>query len=634
MNDGLASGSTFAGHLIDEEIGRGGMGVVYRARHLALDRIRALKVLAPELSADEDYVKRFRRESRLAASVEHPNLVTVHHAGEESGRLFMSMQFIDGVDLGRLLADGPPSRERALRILADVAGALDAAHSQGLIHRDVKPENILLEGELDEERAFLTDFGIGTLAEASDRKATKLTTRGVVLGSTDYIAPEQIRGEDLDGRADVYSLGCVAFHMLTGAPPFAGETQLAVLAAHGSAPRPLASPVAPGVPASADAELAAAMAIDPADRPASASAFIDRLSTAVASPAAAGVPTVPLPERPSHRDGRGAWGLILLAAAVVAVVAAGIVLLAGGSDDDGGTAAHPAAVATSFPVPRGPVSVAAGADLVWVASRNADRITAFARDGSQPGDIPSRGFDVEDPRELALGFGYLWATGRDGLFRIDLGGGDIDKVLELDDPSDVTVDADHVWVLDRAPQPEVMRFDPETHEGGWKRIRRPRPASRRGRRRRDLGREHGGRHGLRGRPGDGPDGRQADPRRRPADRHRGPGRGGVGDRQLRRSAGPDRSFAAERHTDRRTGRGDRAEAAGRRGRLRVRLGQRRGERRAPAVHGVDGALPPRHVAGGSRSRRRRRRRRLGLDRRRGRRHGHPGRPLDAIAGPG
>ena len=108
MDDGLEPGAAFAGHLIDSEIGRGGMGVVYRARHLALDRIRALKVLAPELSADEDYVKRFRRESRLAASVEHPNLVTVHHAGEESGRLFMSMQFVDGVDLGRLLADGPP----------------------------------------------------------------------------------------------------------------------------------------------------------------------------------------------------------------------------------------------------------------------------------------------------------------------------------------------------------------------------------------------------------------------------------------------------------------------------------------------------------------------------------------------
>jgi len=461
MDDGLEPGSEFAGHLIDAEIGRGGMGVVYRARHLALDRVRALKVLAPELSADEDYVARFRRESRLAASVEHPNLVTVHHAGEESGRLYMSMKFIDGVDLGRLLADGALPTDRAMRILADVAGALDAAHAQGLIHRDVKPENILLGGDLDSERAYLTDFGIGTLADASDRRATKLTTRGVVLGSTDYIAPEQIRDEDLDGRADIYSLACVAFHMLTGSPPFAGETHLAVLAAHGSAPRPRASLAGVGVPPAVDGVLSSAMAIDPDDRPASASALVGQLRAAAGAPDRSGAATRPVAEVPARRERsrrRGAWGLILLAAVVVAAVAAGVVLLSGSSDEGSDTGSDPVVTAT-IPVPRGPVSVAAGADLVWVASRNADRVTAYGPDGSTP---LGRGFDVEDPRELALGFGYLWAAGRDGLFRIDLSGTDIDRVLDLGDPSDLTVDDDRVWVLDRSGQPQALRFDPDT----------------------------------------------------------------------------------------------------------------------------------------------------------------------------
>ena len=249
--------------------------------------------------------------------------------------------------------------------------------------------------------------------------------------------------------------------MLTGSPPFAGETHLAVLAAHGSAPRPRASIAGAGVPPAVDGVLSSAMAIDPDDRPASASALVGQLRAAAGAPDRSGAATRPIAEDPARRERsrrRGAWGLILLAGVVVAAVAAGVVLLSGSSDEGSDTGSDPVVTAT-IPVPRGPVSVAAGANLVWVASRNADRVTAYGPDGSTP---LGRGFDVEDPRELALGFGYLWATGRDGLFRIDLGGTDIDRVLDLGDPSDLTVDDDRVWVLDRSGQPQALRFDPDT----------------------------------------------------------------------------------------------------------------------------------------------------------------------------
>ena len=457
----LEAGEHFAGHEIEAEIGRGGMGVVYRARHLALDRVRALKVLIPELAADEAYATRFRRECRLAASVEDPGIVTVHDAGEDEGRLWMSMSWIDGVDLGRLLADGPLRPERALPLLASVAGALDAAYAQGLIHRDVKPENVLVEGDLGSERAFLTDFGIGTIVAGAERPSTRLTGPGLVLGTADYMAPEQIRGEELDGRADIYSLACLAFHALAGRPPFAGAGDLAALASHGSAPRPALSEEAEGMPAEADRVLAAGMAIDPAARPSSARELIAGLGAAYAPTGSRRTSrtdpsrrsTVPLePARGPRRRPR--WAIVGAIVAAAAVIVA-VVLLVSRDDES----EPPAALAsTSFDVPRGPVSVAAGADLVWVASRNTDSIGAFEPGGEPVGDRLS----ITDPRELALGFGYLWATGRDGLFRIELDGSGIERVLDLSDPSDVAVDDGRVWVLDREPEPRAIALDPET----------------------------------------------------------------------------------------------------------------------------------------------------------------------------
>ena len=262
-HDALTPGTTFAGHRIEEVIGHGGMGIVYRARHLSLDRERALKVVAPQLSADQRFRERFKRESRLAAQVEHPNVIPVHHAGEESGQLYLAMRLVDGVDLRRLVeASGPLDPAHAVRVLAGIAAGLDAAHAGGLIHRDVKPANVLVERDGDAERIFLTDFGISRLAGSEE----SLTATGEFFGSVDYVAPEQIEGEPVDARTDVYALGGVLHFMLTGGPPFPRDTELAKLFAHANASRPRPSESVPGLPAAIDDVVAKAMAKRPEER--------------------------------------------------------------------------------------------------------------------------------------------------------------------------------------------------------------------------------------------------------------------------------------------------------------------------------------------------------------------------------
>jgi serine/threonine-protein kinase len=232
----LAIGEEFAGHRIEGLIGRGGMGVVYVAEHLRLGRKVAIKVLDPDLASDESFRRRFIRESQLAATLEHRNIVQVYDAGEVGNVAYISMRLVDGMDLSALLrAESPLASDRALSINEQIAAALDAAHAQGLVHRDVKPANILLEPvpEHGEERAFLSDFGI-TKHVASDRT----TEEGQFIGTIDYMAPEQIRGDILDGRADEYSLACVLFECLTGKVPYPRDEQLQVLYAHMLEPPP------------------------------------------------------------------------------------------------------------------------------------------------------------------------------------------------------------------------------------------------------------------------------------------------------------------------------------------------------------------------------------------------------------
>ena len=236
----LATGSEFGGFRIERAIGHGGMGIVYLARELRLDRLVALKVIRPELAGEESFRARFRSETLTAASVEHPRVVTVFGAGERDGLLYVAMRYVPGRDLGRLIAaDGPLATEDAAEVIAQVADGLDAVHAAGLVHRDVKPANVIVEGGLadDGSAAFLTDFG---LAKAMASTAG-LTATGEVIGSVDYMAPEQIEGRRVDARTDVYALGCVLFHAVSGKVPFPERESSAKMWAHLNEPPPAAA---------------------------------------------------------------------------------------------------------------------------------------------------------------------------------------------------------------------------------------------------------------------------------------------------------------------------------------------------------------------------------------------------------
>jgi predicted Ser/Thr protein kinase len=252
----------FGAYDIQREVGRGGMGVVYLATDRRLGRRVALKVIVPELAADPQFRQRFEREARVAATLEHPHVVPVYEAGEHDGSLFIAMRFIDGRDLATEVRDhGRLAPDRLGSIVAQVARALDAAHRSGVVHRDVKPANVLLTGAGHDEQAYLTDFGL-TREAASE---SGLTLTGQWVGTVDYAAPEQILGEPTDARSDVYALGCLAFQALTGKPPFQGAPA-ARLFAHMNEPPPSACAVRPELRPEVDAALARAMAKKPADR--------------------------------------------------------------------------------------------------------------------------------------------------------------------------------------------------------------------------------------------------------------------------------------------------------------------------------------------------------------------------------
>jgi serine/threonine-protein kinase len=271
-------GSEFAGYRLESYVARGGMGVVFEATHLRLHRRVALKLLAPELAEDRDFRERFLKEAELAAGLEHPSVVPVYDAGEEGGLLYLAMRYLAGGDLRSLLQrQGRLSLERSLSITEQIAGALDAAHALGLVHRDVKPANILFDER--QERAYLGDFGV-----AKRQSSKGLTQTGSFLGSVDYCAPEQIESAVVDGRADVYALGGVFYHCLTGQPPYVRETEVAVLTAHLRDAPPALSRVRPDLPEPLDGVVVTAMAKYPQVRYQTAGEFAKALREAVASP--------------------------------------------------------------------------------------------------------------------------------------------------------------------------------------------------------------------------------------------------------------------------------------------------------------------------------------------------------------
>ena len=439
----LPVGTVFAGHRIEAVIGRGGMGTVYRARDLTLDSDRALKVLDPALARDRGFRDRFQRESRLAAQIEDDAVLPIYRAGEEDGLLFIAMRLVRGPDLHRLVTtDGPLEPRRTARLVSAVAGALDAAHSRGIVHRDVKPANILVELSGGGERAYLTDFGIGRPPTSTE----PLTETGELIGTADYVAPEQINGRPAEPRSDVYALGCVICFLLTGEPPFRRETSMATLYAHLNAERPRPSLLEPDLPAAVDEVVVRATALSPADRYGSAGALAAAFREALAPGARraaselAAAPAAAETTRLPTRSRRSVVLPLVLGATLAALAALAVLLLTGGSEDAeiatipvGGNAINSAAV--------GEVNVLFGAE---------DDSTLWAID-PEAGQ-PKRSDDVPEPSAVAVGFGSVWvASGSAGaVFRY--GPPNRNEAVRIpvgEHPADVAVDESSVWVANR-----------------------------------------------------------------------------------------------------------------------------------------------------------------------------------------
>jgi serine/threonine protein kinase len=341
----LSDGDEFAGYRIEQRLGRGGMGILYLALEPGLERRVALKLIAPEAAADDVFARRFAEESRIAAAIEHPNVVPIYAAGEEEGVPWIAMRYVAGSDLGRRLArEGRLDQRQAVDLIAQIGNGLDAIHAAGLVHRDVKPANVLLSGEPGAEHAYITDFGVARNVATE----SGLTQTGRFVGTLDYVAPEQIAGGPVDARVDVYALGCLLFKLLTGEVPFPREGEAARLYAHLHDPPPAPSLYVPEVPMALDDVVVRAMSKEPDDRYPSAG-DLGRAAQAALSGGAVAVPertvatgaaatreseppTQKLPDEPSESNRRGllfgAGALALVAAVVLAVV-----LSSGGGED-------------------------------------------------------------------------------------------------------------------------------------------------------------------------------------------------------------------------------------------------------------------------------------------------------------
>jgi DNA-binding beta-propeller fold protein YncE/predicted Ser/Thr protein kinase len=427
-----AIGSTIGGYRVEELIARGGMGVVYRATHLALDRQVALKVIATHLAEDAGFKDRFLRESRLAARLEHPNVVPVYDAREEDGELIVAMRLVLGGDLKRRISEhGPLEPAEAVELLGQVAGALDAAHADGIVHRDVKPHNILLEGG----RAYLTDFGLAKAIGDSG-----VLSGASIAGTVEYMSPEQWRGEQIGPAADVYSLGCVMYEALTGIVPYARG----------------AEDTEPEIPEGLDAVIARAVDKDPARRYPSAGEMVaDARRYEGARPAATrvlsdtpGRPTAVLPGVEGGRRGFGEWlagharGAAISAAVILAVILVAFTASKLFSGDG-------IEVSDPIPVGRGPLRVATGERSVWVTSAPDGTLT---RIGVESGLVEGPPIELErGVAGVAVGASSVWvASPRTGeVFRVDGDSGAIERRIRIGGkPGALVFGGDRVWVAD------------------------------------------------------------------------------------------------------------------------------------------------------------------------------------------
>jgi hypothetical protein len=430
----LSTGSVLGDFRVEDEVGRGGMGVVYRAVQISLGRPVALKVIAGTLSDNVAFRDRFVRESRLTASLDHPNVIPVFAAGEADGVLYIAMRFVEGTDLRSLIAaEGRLEPLRAAGVVAQVASALEAAHERGLVHRDVKPANVLVAARGGGEHVYLTDFGL-TKRSASE---SGLTSAGEWVGTLDYVAPEQLRGDPVDGRADVYALGCVLYETLTGQVPFPREDDVAKLWAHISDTPPLATELAPEVPRRLAGVARRAMEKDPDDRFASARDMGRAALAAVPGGGDTGARARLAASRSAPpRARRRLRGRALLAVLAVLAAIAGVAVLLLSDDDDGAdeaasvqargarAAAPPAAEIVGRPIPVGDAPSAitvTPAGGIWVANTGAESVTFI--DSRRP-RVRSRIPVGEDPKAISAGPASVWVAnfGDSSVTRIDIGG--------------------------------------------------------------------------------------------------------------------------------------------------------------------------------------------------------------------
>jgi streptogramin lyase len=437
----LVIGSTVAGYRLDALIARGGMGVVYRATHLGLERSVALKVIARELADREGFRQRFLRESRLAASLDHPAVVPVYDSREVDGELIVAMRLVAGGDLRRTIdREGPLPPVRAVALLGQVAEALDVAHAAGIVHRDVKPHNVLVEGD----RAFLSDFG---LAKALGDSGSQQSGTSVV-GTAEYMSPEQWRGGSVGPAADVYSLGCVLYEALTGIVPYARKE----------------ADTEPEMPAGLDAVIERAVSKDPAQRYPSAGALIaaareregaGMAATQVLSESTASGPrehpTVPI-EAGHGGDGERGHGrgfpfprgkALAAAAAGLAVLAAMLLLVLSLVGGDGIDVSEP------IPVGAAPLRIAAASDAIWVTSEPDGTLTQLDPESGEPVGKPLQlGAGISG---VAVGAGSVWVTDprRGELLRVDPTTGDVVATIDVGGrPGPIAFGAGSVWVAD------------------------------------------------------------------------------------------------------------------------------------------------------------------------------------------
>jgi len=278
----LETGTILAGYRIDALLGKGGMGAVYVATQLSLNRTVALKVLASHLSEDATFRERFRREGLVQAALDHPHIVPIHEAGETDHGLFLAMRLIRGRDLKARIVAGEIDAERTLRVLEPVARAIDAAHQAGLVHRDIKPQNVLVGAD---DHAYLADFGLGRVGGDAG-----LTRTGELVGTLDYVAPEQVTGKPATGSSDIYAFAAVLYECLTGAVPYPRDSDAAILYAHVSDPAPVVSAQRPELPAALNAVIARAMAKKPSKRHPSAAALMQEAEAALLEAGPIGAP--------------------------------------------------------------------------------------------------------------------------------------------------------------------------------------------------------------------------------------------------------------------------------------------------------------------------------------------------------